>query len=260
MRAIQTVAGPSATLAKNGALSEYALVSALAHEVRGALAVMEVSLELLDDRQTWTSGVAPRLVQRIRRSVAWINGLVENTRWAAAEVDPAALEPMPILLFEPIEAAIALATPLLEQKQQVMQVDCPKRLPWVYGDRLRLTQVIVNLLTNASAYAPSGDTIKLVVSAVSGRARVQVIDHGPGIAPREEERIFRPHVRGSAAMDGDVPGFGLGLHLARTFIELHEGTIGVKSVPGEGACFWFELPCIGAAERDGTHGARRNGT
>ena len=106
-------------------------------------------------------------------------------------------------------------------------------------DRSRLEQVITNLLTNAIKYAPQS-RIEIEVEADDGLARLVVRDHGPGIAPQDQARIFEPYERAASYLN--VSGFGLGLFIVKQIVEAHGGTIRVESAPGRGTAFVVELP------------------
>jgi signal transduction histidine kinase len=109
-----------------------------------------------------------------------------------------------------------------------------------------VVQIVANLLTNACRYGVDGDAIEVHVSSVGRQLRVRVSDHGPGIAPQEQERIFSRWVRGEWAARG---GLGLGLSIVRALVEDQGGRVGVESAVGQGATFWFTLPRpSGAAE------------
>jgi signal transduction histidine kinase len=112
--------------------------------------------------------------------------------------------------------------------------------PCVSGrwDRLRLEQVLVNLVTNAVKYGGPG-RIEVSLSADMDRATLRVRDHGAGIAEELQTRIFNRFVR---AAPGEAGGLGLGLYIAREIIEGHGGAIRVESQPGDGATFVVELP------------------
>lgn len=107
------------------------------------------------------------------------------------------------------------------------------------GDEFRIEQVITNLLTNALRYGES-KPIEVRVGTGDGAAWVSVRDHGMGIAPQDQERIFEQFERteGSA----QVPGLGLGLFIARQIVQAHEGRLEVRSQRGEGAEFVLHLP------------------
>lgn len=110
-------------------------------------------------------------------------------------------------------------------------------------DRLRLEQVLTNLLTNAFKYAP-GTLVEVGVDGDAGHARVEVRDEGPGIAPADQERIFRPFERAVRLLE--VSGFGLGLFIVRQIVEAHGGTIALESTVGRGSTFRIELPRLAA--------------
>jgi signal transduction histidine kinase len=111
----------------------------------------------------------------------------------------------------------------------------------VRGDQARLVQVIANLLTNAIKYSPAGGPIEVGASRENGVVRVTVRDHGIGITPGHEQRIFTKFFRGQAR-DHGITGVGLGLAISREIVEAHGGRIGFERAPGEGTVFWFELP------------------
>jgi signal transduction histidine kinase len=174
--------------------------------------------------------------------VAWLEGLIENTCWAAAEIDASALRRRVMPAAEATEAAVALVKPLLSRKGQRVEVTYCTPMPAVFGDPQRLAQVVVNLLTNASLSSHHRDVINLDVSRTDEMVEIRVTDHGPGIPYQEQARIFDRYVRGAAAGETRGRGLGLGLHLAKSLVESHAGTIGVESVPGQGASFWCRLP------------------
>jgi signal transduction histidine kinase/Na+/proline symporter len=109
-------------------------------------------------------------------------------------------------------------------------------------DRLRVEQVFTNLLTNAFKYAP-GARVEVSVRGEGPHAVLVVRDEGPGIAPPDQERIFRPFERAVRFLE--VSGFGLGLFIVRQIVEAHGGTVRLESSPGQGSAFRIELPRAG---------------
>jgi signal transduction histidine kinase len=107
-------------------------------------------------------------------------------------------------------------------------------------DPLRINQVITNLLSNAMKYG-SAHPIEIEVSAEDGRARVVVRDHGVGIAPEDQDRIFERFER--LLPIHHFGGFGLGLWIVKQVAQAHGGEVRVESTPGEGSTFIVELPC-----------------
>jgi signal transduction histidine kinase len=117
-------------------------------------------------------------------------------------------------------------------------------LPTVRGDRDRLRQLLLNLLSNAAKYTVSGDTIELRAGAEDSTVVLSVEDHGPGIAADQQRLVFEKFGRVNSG-GRSKPGAGLGLFIARSIAEAHGGTLDVRSDPGAGATFTVRLPVAG---------------
>src|SRR5262249_1187485 len=109
------------------------------------------------------------------------------------------------------------------------------------ADERKVKQVLLNLLSNALKFTPEGGRIDVRATVSEGLVEVSVADPGTGIGPESQEVIFE-EFRQVGTADKKVEGTGLGLALARKFIELHGGKIWVKSQPGQGSTFTFTLP------------------
>jgi two-component system sensor histidine kinase KdpD len=121
-------------------------------------------------------------------------------------------------------------------------------LPLVRADATQLERAFANLLENAARYS-GGKPVSLRARVVGGRLLARVVDQGPGIPPREHERIFSPFYRGAGATAaGDERGSGLGLAIAKGFVEANGGRIAVESLPGQGASFVVSFPLEQLAE------------
>ena len=108
-------------------------------------------------------------------------------------------------------------------------------------DKVRIEQVVINLLTNAAKYAPN-KPIHVKVGRDRDKGVIEVRDEGPGIAPQDQERIFKRFER--VISKNNVGGLGLGLYISKQIIEAHHGKLSVESVLGEGALFRIELPIL----------------
>jgi PAS domain S-box-containing protein len=115
-------------------------------------------------------------------------------------------------------------------------------VPMIEVDQDRVVQVLMNLVSNALKFSPTGETIDIKVSESSGFVRFAVQDRGPGIAPEDIGKLFVMFQQLSLPVSRKIQGSGLGLAISKSLIELHGGRIGVNTKLGEGSCFWFELP------------------
>jgi PAS domain S-box-containing protein len=112
----------------------------------------------------------------------------------------------------------------------------------VLGDRDRIEQVLVNLVDNAVKYAGGGGTIVVSTRRLRDSVRVSVRDHGPGVPPGERSRIFEKFYRRRPHLMRGPGGTGLGLYISRELVERMGGRMGVRSEPGQGSTFFFDLP------------------
>jgi signal transduction histidine kinase len=135
--------------------------------------------------------------------------------------------------------------------QRLIALDVPDSPVPVEVDAHRIEQVVTNYITNALKYAPPEAPVAVSLRRRGRVARVAVRDEGPGLTPEQQTHIWdRFHrVPGVKQQSGSDAGLGLGLYISRTIIELHGGQIGVESVPGHGAVFWFTLPLASMPSR-----------
>jgi two-component system sensor histidine kinase GlrK len=119
----------------------------------------------------------------------------------------------------------------------------------VVGDADGLRVVIDNMISNAVKFSPPGGRIEVSMKSQQHEVHLSVLDDGPGVAPGEEERIFDPAVRGSAALSSGAPGSGHGLAIARDIAAAHGGRLQVRDVGRRsGAHFMLTLPRVADAE------------
>jgi PAS domain S-box-containing protein len=110
------------------------------------------------------------------------------------------------------------------------------------GDRDRIEQVLVNLIDNAVKYSPDGGEVVVSTVPAAASVRVEVADQGLGIPPAEQDAVFEKFYRGDPQHRAVPGGTGLGLYICRELVQRMGGTIGVRSRPGGGSTFWFQLP------------------
>jgi signal transduction histidine kinase len=140
--------------------------------------------------------------------------------------------------------AVAAYLASIPDPHSPVEVEGMERLP-VRGDRTRIEQVVVNLMSNAMKYG-QGKPITVALYTRDGLACLAVIDHGMGIPEKDQGRVFGRFVR--VVSKGSVGGLGLGLYICKKIADAHGGDLSVQSTPGQGACFELALPMTGVQE------------
>jgi two-component system sensor histidine kinase KdpD len=171
--------------------------------------------------------------ERLDRLVA---NLLDLSRLQAGAVDA---EPAPCA----IDDLVVQALHEMGARAERVEVALPDHSPVARVDAVQVERALVNLIENALDYSPAEEPVRLQVLSHGTHGLVRVIDHGPGVASDEVDRIFEPFHRGRSA--GSVRGAGLGLAIARGFAEASGGRVWVESRGGQGAAFTLELPLAG---------------
>jgi two-component system, OmpR family, sensor kinase len=208
------------------------------HELRTPLTSIRGYAELFRRGATRRPEDLSESLRRIEEEAQRMGVLVEDLLLLARLDEGRPLELAPVDLAALAGDAVADARAVAPDRLITIRTDGSKT---VMGDKLRLQQVASNLLRNALAHTPEGSPIEVRVGAETGKALLEVKDHGPGISPEERALIFEPFYRGDPARRRGN-GSGLGLAIAAAIVEAHQGEIGVHSVPGEGATFRVTLP------------------
>lgn len=214
-----------------------------AHELRTPLSSMRTAIEILNEEQSTMSHQELNLmIRKLRRSVLRFEAFVENLiDIGNVMAGRFVVRPTACKLDDILEAALGQVTPLLEARGQFVKVECNSSQPYrVFADGARITQVMVNLLTNASKYGPENEPIVLWICDDERQVSVDVSDRGNGISPEEQSKLFQRFYRGRRGII-EGSGLGLGLALTKEIVEAHGGQIGIKSQPGAGTTFRFSL-------------------
>jgi signal transduction histidine kinase len=144
-------------------------------------------------------------------------------------------------LDDVVRGALAATSALFEISGLGLETTIEDGLPEIDGDRDRLVQVVINLVSNAVKFTPAG-AVRVAVARDGDHVRVEVADSGRGIAPEDRERIFEPFRQASDTVPDGPRGTGLGLPISRQIVEAHGGTMSLESAPGTGSTFWFRIP------------------
>ncbi|MBX2997296.1 MAG: response regulator [Caldilineaceae bacterium] len=137
--------------------------------------------------------------------------------------------------------AVAAIAPLAEARQLTMKLTVADSLPAAFIDKMRIRQVILNLLSNAVRFTEVGG-VEVEVSSLGDTLVVCVRDTGPGIAAQDIPKLFEPFRQVDGSLRRRYGGTGLGLHISRSFAALHGGDISVESEVGKGTTIWLTLP------------------
>jgi PAS domain S-box-containing protein len=224
-------------------------VATVSHELRTPLTSIRGSLGLLasgsmgelppDAREL--AVIAERNVVRL---MGLVNDIVDLERLEHRRLD---LQPGPVDAATLVSQALDAVRGMAFQHGVPMHADVPSLI--VHGDDRRLVQVLVNFLSNAVKFSPSGGEVRVSCVAVGSQVELQVTDGGRGIPAAFQQAIFERFQQVEASDSRSKGGSGLGLAIARGIIEQHGGTIGVRSEPGAGSTFWFRVPAAAGLER-----------
>jgi two-component system, OmpR family, sensor histidine kinase BaeS len=213
------------------------LMADIAHELRTPLAVVQARLEGVLD------GVYPADTEQLQ-------GLLENTRVVARLVEDlrtlASAEGGSLALTKEPTDVVSLANDVVSSLSDAadaagvalrVEIDGADRVDLISIDPVRIRQVLMNLVSNALRYTPRGGTVILNLAPVAPGIEMRVTDTGAGIAAVDLPRIFERFYKGATSA-----GSGLGLTIARSFVEAHGGTIRAESRPGAGTSIILTLP------------------
>ncbi|MFO1372289.1 MAG: DUF4118 domain-containing protein [Candidatus Competibacteraceae bacterium] len=215
------------------------LLAALSHDLRTPMTALiglaeTLTLELIAEQSPYQESLTAIREQADRMAL-----LVDNL------LEMAKLQASGVRLYkdwQSLEELVGSAVRMLEQplRGHPLQLALDPKLPLVNCDAVLIERVLVNLLQNATKYAPPSAVIGVTASAEIDWLRVEVWDEGPGLPAGHEQDLFEKFTRGHA--ESAVPGVGLGLAICRAIIEAHGGQIQAETRVTGGACFTFTLP------------------
>jgi signal transduction histidine kinase len=218
----------------------------LSHELRTPLSSIIGWTRILKNTQIGDAERqrAVEVIERnAQRQAQLINDLLDVSRITAGKVE---LDRVPVDLVTVIRDAVDALRADVEAKRLQLTMDVDPRTGEVFGDPLRLQQVVLNLLTNAAKFTPEGGEIGVRLSRRAEMACLVVKDSGEGIDPAVLPDIFEPFQQGDRGqMARSHQGLGLGLTIVRQLVLLHGGTVRAESAgKGTGAVFTIELPIV----------------
>jgi signal transduction histidine kinase len=218
-------------------------MSSVTHELRTPLTSIRALAELMvdetamgeDQRQQFLRiivGETERLTRLVNQVLDMAKIESGSVEWRNSEVDMRAL----------LTQAAKTTSEMFRERGATLTLTMPEHVPVLLADSDRLMQVLLNLLSNAAKFVPAeGGRVEMRLTSDAKGMKVEVTDNGPGVAEEQQALIFEKFHQGGDAVRRPQ-GTGLGLPISRQIVEHFGGRLWVRSVPGHGACFAFELP------------------
>jgi PAS domain S-box-containing protein len=218
-------------------------VTTVSHELRTPLSALNMSLRLLQDNRIGQLNpeqvkIIDAMKQEIKRLLRIVAELLELSR---AEVGAEVMHIRPVIPESIIDAAVTPMMLQADQKNIELEIRMPQELPFVYADSSKIAWVLINLLSNAIRYTPSGGHVTLEIMKKDNTVEFSVADTGIGIEPENLNRIFDKFYQVRSRTTDQHTGVGLGLAISKEIIETHGSKIFVESEVGKGSTFRFSL-------------------
>jgi signal transduction histidine kinase len=217
-------------------------LATLAHELRNPLAPIRTSLQLLKLSSGGPDAdIAREIMDRqVTHMVRLIDDLLDLSRVNSGKVD---LKKRPVGVREIVRSAVEASQPLIEDARHEFSVELPEEELSLEADPTRMSQVLSNLLNNAAKYTPEGGRIELVARRQDADVVIEVRDNGVGIPTEMLPKVFDLFTQVGKTLERSQGGLGIGLSLVRRLVELHGGTVAVRSEGlGRGSVFFVRLP------------------
>lgn len=214
----------------------------ITHELRTPLtSIIGFTTTLLAEDVTWEPDEQRDFILTIQREAGRLQELIDHLL-VLSRLEAGMLPISQEIHF--LDEIMKDALPQLNTltSEQILSILLPTNLPPVYVDMKRISQVLVNLVRNASTYAPHGTEIVITASVRGSFVQLNVSDQGPGIPPADYKRIFKAFRRGANVEDGIAQGAGLGLAICKGLIEAHGGRIWIKRKNTPGTTISFTIP------------------
>ena len=213
------------------------------HELRNPLTSIRASLGTIDeagpvtDQQKHLIDLANRSIERLSRL---INDLLDTAKMEAGKLS---IAPKAVDVGRLLQESVASLESWARTKQISLTAEVQAGMPPALADPDRITQVLVNLFSNSIKFTPQGGKIRVQAARVGTLyIKISVTDTGPGIPKDKQKNLFEKFYQLQQTQKSEMPGTGLGLHIAKKIVEAHSGQIGVDSDEGKGSTFYFTLP------------------
>ncbi|MCU1335493.1 MAG: sensor histidine kinase [Bryobacterales bacterium] len=235
---------------------EMEFVAGVSHELRTPLTIIRTAAFNLRGKVASNPAQVERYGALIQQESERLGAIVEQVlRFASAKAGHVVQERQPVSIPGLIEETLQSNRGMLEDALCEVQTRIEPNLPPITGDSLALRHALQNLLANAAKYGGAGrQSVGISARAVHGNKgpeiEIRVADHGSGIPPEEQTHVFDAFFRGRRAVQDQIHGTGLGLHLVKKIVEAHGGTVSLESEPGDGSTFIVRIPAAPAEHQD----------
>jgi two-component system phosphate regulon sensor histidine kinase PhoR len=220
-------------------------VANVSHELRTPLSVVQGYTETLLEGAWRDEKSAQEFLVIIDKNVRRLSAIVSDLLdLSKLESGGHVLEPRPVDVKALVERVTEAFRPVAERKRQQLTQDVESRAGAVQADAPLLERALSNLVENALKYTPEGGRVRVTAGADSGQVFLTVEDNGMGIPDADLPRVFERFYRVDKSRSRDLGGTGLGLSIVKHIIQLHGGTISVKSTVGAGSTFSVRVPQV----------------
>jgi PAS domain S-box-containing protein len=216
----------------------------VSHDLRNPISSIRLGAAMLLDQDEDRRGGRTKVLEVIERASEEMNRMIDDLLDVTTmegghfAVNAAAEDPVALLAD-----ARDLLLPIAQQRRITLNMAVPAGLPAIRADPHQILRVLSNLVGNAIKFAPEGGWVRLEAERHGSAVRFSICDNGPGIPPDQLPHVFDRYWQ---ARRGDRRGTGLGLAIAKGLVEAHGGDIWAETRPGEGARFFFTVPCAPA--------------
>lgn len=223
------------------------LVSFMTHELKTPLTSIITSAGLLAEELALSpDDPKTKLISNILASAHNLEARAsELLDLARLEAEGFQLEVEPTDISTIVYDAVDQLSTIVRSRKQSLALNLAPNLPKIMADALRIEQILVNLLSNATKFTPQGGNISLSVSQHNGYIVIEIQDSSPSIPAEEQYKVFQPYYRLKGNRKEYIPGAGLGLALSKHLVELHGGRIWLESDESKHNIFAFSLPISG---------------
>ncbi|MGQ9682665.1 MAG: ATP-binding protein [Anaerolineae bacterium] len=230
---------------------QHDFVSTVSHELRTPLFSIKGFVDLMLKGKVPDPAIQQefltRVAQQANHLAAIVNDLLDVSRFQAGTIE---LERATVDLADIAQQVIERLEPVARTSSITLRLEAPPTLPCVRGDQRRLLQVLTNLVSNAIKFSHANSEVLVRCLPGEGEVMVQVKDHGVGIPPEAQSRLFSRFYQVDHTETRRAGGTGLGLYISRRIVQAHSGRIWVESQVGQGSTFAFAIPTIPETQQE----------